>query len=453
MPHQTRAVTVSRRHIVRSAAVALAAASIAGRTQARQATPEPHGSPVPASWGIQITPEAVRFDEPFIVEVFGLQPDEHVTVRSRFEDARGQVWEASADFIADASVDRFTGTAGYLNVSGAVPVGGSFDVADSMALVWAATIGLSKSAFFPAYTEQATVAITCERATGSITRQVTRSFGERLTTPLDIQQPEGGIVGRYYPPLDDALAPAVIQIGGSEGGLNPGLETTARLLNQDGYAVLSLAYWGLPNLPHAMSRIPLEYFETAVIWLKAQDGIDPGRIGMIGTSRGGEGALLAAAHLPEITSVISISGGGLVFADPWTSPLTPAWTWQGKDIPFVDYDAATDDQQVEAQIPVETINGPILLLSGEDDELWPSAFYSQFAWDRLQRLEHPFPDQLLRYPGCGHAFLEPYQPVSWVVDAIDAVSSLGGTTVGTANAAVASWAAIRQHLASSIGHS
>ncbi|MEJ7900442.1 MAG: acyl-CoA thioester hydrolase/BAAT C-terminal domain-containing protein [Thermomicrobiales bacterium] len=195
---------------------------------------------------------------------------------------------------------------------------------------------------------------------------------------------------------------------------------------------------------------PLEYFGSAITWLQRQEGIDPSRIGLMGTSRGGEGGLLVAAHYSEITSVVSISGNGLVFADPWGEEPLPGWTWQAEDIPFVPFDTSSEDETEIAEIPVERINGPILLLAGEDDELWPAVYLSRFARNRLKEHAHPHADQFLQYPGCGHIILVPFQLVAPVVDLQFAGLMMGGTPIATATAAAWSWAAFMHHFASSL---
>ena len=65
-----------------------------------------------------------------------------------------------------------------------------------------------------------------------------------------------------------------------------------------------------------------------------------------------------------------------------------------------------------ATIPVEKINGPVLLISGEDDALWPSTQLAQIAMDRLAQYQHPFPDKHLHYAGAGHLIGEPYLPTT-----------------------------------------
>ena len=53
---------------------------------------------------------------------------------------------------------------------------------------------------------------------------------------------------------------------------------------------------------------------------------------------------------------------------------------------------------MRATIPVERINGPVLLISGEDDQMWPSRTLAEIAMERLRAHRHPYPDEHIAYP-------------------------------------------------------
>ena len=52
-----------------------------------------------------------------------------------------------------------------------------------------------------------------------------------------------------------------------------------------------------------------------------------------------------------------------------------------------------------AEIPVERINGPVMLISGTDDQVWPATVLSEFAVRRLRAHSHPFAVEHLVYEG------------------------------------------------------
>ena len=81
-----------------------------------------------------------------------------------------------------------------------------------------------------------------------------------------------------------------------------------------------------------------------------------------------------------------------------------------------------DPQAVkDAEIQVETINGPILILSGKDDDQWPSTAMSNKIIERLKKTNFKYFNEHVILEG-GHAeplehfnlvydFLEKYFPV------------------------------------------
>ncbi len=65
-----------------------------------------------------------------------------------------------------------------------------------------------------------------------------------------------------------------------------------------------------------------------------------------------------------------------------------------------------------ATIAVEKTRGPILLVSGMDDQMWPSSDLADIALRRLQAHHHPFPYRHLKYEGAGHLIFVPYTPTT-----------------------------------------
>jgi hypothetical protein len=61
----------------------------------------------------------------------------------------------------------------------------------------------------------------------------------------------------------------------------------------------------------------------------------------------------------------------------------------------------------DAMIPVERTNGPILLVSGEDDRMWPSCRMGEQVMQRLDARAHPFRSKHLHYRNAGHSMRAP----------------------------------------------
>ena len=149
---------------------------------------------------------------------------------------------------------------------------------------------------------------------------------------------EAGLVGKLVLPShgdQNNLIPAVILLGGSEGGID---EAGATLLASHGYAALTLAYFGVEGVPSELVDIPVECALHAVRWLQARPEIDRRRIAIIGRSRGSELALLAASVSPEIKAVIAMSPSSVVWEGISKSPKVrsvSAWTYEGRPLPFL----------------------------------------------------------------------------------------------------------------------
>jgi len=246
--------------------------------------------------------------------------------------------------------------------------------------------------------------------------------------------------------------PAIIIIGGSGGGLGS-TSAVGSLLVESGYATLALAYFGVEDLPPQLQEIPLEYFKRAITWLRAHPSVESSKIGLIGTSKGGEATLLIGATYSEIRAVVAYSPSHVVFQgidEAWSdsSMSKSSWTLEGKPVPFVPfrmdsdcierygfylglYLASLQNRQAvgRAVIPVERINGPILLFSGTDDAVWPASMMCEQVVERLKQRHFTFSFQHCSYDGAGHLLAGPSR-----LAPAASISAGGMTFGGTENA-------------------
>ena len=223
-----------------------------------------------------------------------------------------------------------------------------------------------------------------------------------------------GLVGEIYEPVGAARRPALL-LGGSEGGIpwHNARDQVGQLADR-GFLVLALAYFGSPDLPSSLQSIPLEYFDQAIAWLHSDSGGQC--VALIGGSKGAEAALLLASNNEDICVVAAIAPSAYVFqgigdATSSTAPRS-SWSRNGVDVPFAAFvDNATRRRAIEnwaemrfidvyrdaiqnprtpteARIPVERIRGPILLLSGRNDVLWPSREMGEVVMQSLAT--HPY---------------------------------------------------------------
>ena len=245
-----------------------------------------------------------------------------------------------------------------------------------------------------------------------------------------------GLAGLLFRPDMSDARPAVLVLGGSEGGLLFAAQTAA-LLASHGMVSLALAYFRFEQLPQHLVEIPLEYFETALQWLSAQPGVRPDALAVVGRSRGAELALIL-----RIASFVAAIDRRLLSEQRNLERLTrrPARGFAGVDrlgtcdslCLVVRSDTAAVagadlrpnagapvaplrhragwSARADAFIPVERTQGSMLLISGDDDRMWPSALMGDQIVARLRAHRYSFPFRHCRYPGAGHLMRPPGVP-------------------------------------------
>lgn len=285
--------------------------------------------------------------------------------------------------------------------------------------------------------------------------------GERIAT--------SSVLANFFPGRGEGRRPAVLVIGGYEGGLSSEARREALALQAAGFSALQVGYHCADNLPNGMSRLPLERFMAAVDWLKARPEVDPERIGIIGYSKGAEAALALAVRRPDVRAVAagmpsSVVWDGMSPLSIISGGLRSTWTEQGKDVPSLPYGSwsharggtygthSNGLQKVrehpEAVIPVERTRAPILLICGDADIVWPSCEMAKMIEARLVQHGKGAPT-LLRYPKAGHGVFGPALPPG--SDDARYWSAMGGTERANMAARGDSWPKtvefLRQNLA------
>ena len=243
----------------------------------------------------------------------------------------------------------------------------------------------------------------------------------------------------YYPPSGESKNVAIMFLGGSEGGMP---NCTIEKYTTKGYPCLKVAYFGTENTPAHLEMIPLEYFEKAIRMFKSQPEVKGKKIVVFGGSKGGELALLLASRYTQIEGVIVRVPSSVVFQGIGGPLKTSSWSYNGQPVPFVpyyqpfDYSKVVNNQWGElyklsitqtdavekAVIKVEQINGPVLLITGKEDKMWPSSQMGDMIIKRL--IEHKFAHWYnhCAYENAGHNF--------------DEKSTMGGTEDGNKKARI-----------------
>lgn len=242
---------------------------------------------------------------------------------------------------------------------------------------------------------------------------------------------ENGLVADLFHDGSGQPRQAIVMLGGSEGGKIWSSIGTRKPVNQLvslGYTLLSLAYFKSPELPATVEAIPLEYFERAFEWLAGQKEVLSNELIIIGVSKGGEAALLLGSLNPKIKAVVALSPSHVVWqgipkmGGEISNARKSTWTYKGDALPFVPYQftswnlgtsirtvlfgellkehekALQNEASVTAAIiPVEKIQGPILLMSGKRDQMWPSTAMCEQIIRRLEACGFGYPYQHVAY--------------------------------------------------------
>lgn len=408
---------------------------------------------------IEVSPSRALVDEIARIRVVGLHAGQRVTLRAEMEDPPGSLWRSSATFEANAE--------GIVDVTEQPPMDGSYGIVDPMGLFWSLSrvewTDEDESRLLPFWPpvnpgEPLTVILKAEVEGQPVDSTVV----ERLFAGVDVVRHdvrEDGLVGVLFVPPDTGPRAAVVVLHG--GACQPS-ERSAALYAAHGFVALALQWCGAEGQPEG-GLVPLEYFGKAVDWLKGREEVAGSKLGVVGGSLGGEAALLAGAHFPDISAVVSINGSGVL--------VGPRWTFGGEPVPYVTLDAperlvwafwsdqpdecwpsglssslayrhmmgepvdlrgglscvdtesryvnyllfkafADPESLARAVIPVEGINGPVLLMSGYGDRVWPSTLFAEIVVDRLKAKNHPFVVEHLAFPGAGHRNPVPYLPTT-----------------------------------------
>jgi dienelactone hydrolase len=266
--------------------------------------------------------------------------------------------------------------------------------------------------------------------------------------------------------------PGVLALGGSDGGLP---EYFLDLLVPEGFAGLALGYFGMDGTQRSLVEVPLERIERGLRWLAAHPRVKThdGRVAIVSASRGGELALLVAATFPDLVGpVVAYTPSSVVWpgidADMRPGPGRSSWSLGEHPVPFVTYagdvmpamsergmsvrpvcDRALDNAAVEqAAIAVERAAGPLLLISGGDDQVWPAERMCRMIADRMAAHGRRADVTHLNYPEAGHG-LFPYTGPSGASPRAQMRLDLGGSAAASQAAHADAWPRVVAHLRAS----
>lgn len=224
-----------------------------------------------------------------------------------------------------------------------------------------------------------------------------------------LSEQHGAVASKLY--LGDADGqPLIVAFGGGGGGndwARDYMKGKRDSLIQQGYAVLAVGYFNHKGAPQSLDRISLDAISDTILNIARHPKIDESKIALLGGSRGGELVLNLASRFKHFKGVVALSTSNVSFPAITWSANTSSWTYKNEEVPYVpatlkvigpalrgDLFAAhsmmlEDEEAVKrAEIRVENINGPVLVVSGRNDDQWPATAMSNNLIERLD--EHNF---------------------------------------------------------------
>lgn len=417
---------------------------------------------------LKISKEDSLADEEIILEIQGARDGQVLTIKAETVDDAGEHWRSEASFIA---------ANGRVEVATQAPFSGTYELADGMGLFWSLqpVSGLPKRI----YSDPGPLAV--RLSLWSEGRELEVHWVRRfwvgdgvMETPLC----EEGLVGAFYMPSKTPSPSIILTLSGGSGGVS---RQRARLLASHGFASLALGYFGAEGLPRHLENIPLEYFEKAIAWLRKQPKLEGKPLGILGTSRGAELALILATLFPrDIQSVVVTAPTATIHPALGPRPEA-AWLWQGKPVgpcvpsplpPSEVRKESTDPRHAlamtpfflkmmeehgdwfeKAAIPVEKIQCPLLMVSGGDDRLWPASLFCRRIQQRFETRGGRGECVHLNYPEAGHLVNVPYVPLPdrFFLSSIQLWMASGGTPWANEMASRDSWKQTQQFFRRTLG--
>ena len=410
---------------------------------------------------IIISPNVVLYGQKVSIKLKGFSPEEELTLYATQIDENQKKWSSEATFICNEE--------GVLDLSHDASIGGSYKGVEPMGMF--VYMELEEDETKNAYIKKSLVSSFVDftvRVKGKVL--LTSRVERQIMLPTVIQEKVDvlGLKGTLFMPNDEKNQPIVIFLSGSDGGVP---EAGASLLASHGFASLALGYFAHDGLAKNLSKIPLEYFEKAFTFLEKHPNIDARKITLLGGSRGGELALLLASYFPQIKGVIAYVPSHVLWSGlgGHKEMNASSWTFKNKELPFVKVkmpfrslwqyffskkalsftptflNSLKKPVEENSIIAVEKIKGDILLISGEDDQMWCSSLMSTKIMERLKEHDFTYKYEHLNYKGAGHFITIPYYPSTYkeIENPEDnRVYALGGNVVDDLRASEESWAKV-----------
>lgn len=251
-----------------------------------------------------------------------------------------------------------------------------------------------------------------------------------------------GFYGNWFAPKTSRFPGKSMIVCTGADGMYRAAQAVAECFRHAGMPAMALAYWSAPGTPKEDVGSPVEYVQNAARWIRENRNL---HVGMWGISLGGEYALLCGSLLPELECIVAASPVHVVtecgsFKGGYHFNAGSPFSWHGKPVPYIgtgeekkkaivkrvkknfwqkrDYDQRFYYEELlmqphdpEADIRVENINGPVLLLSGGADTGVPASWVCEQVVKRLRENNFTYPYVHYNYEHLSH-YVTPFHMIS-----------------------------------------
>ncbi|XP_028305580.1 acyl-coenzyme A thioesterase 4-like [Gouania willdenowi] len=366
---------------------------------------------------LSVQPSRALVDERFVILVEKAPPGFQLSVRALHQCEDGHSWEAFGHYISDAT--------GTVNVSQDLSLGGTYSGVEAMGLLCSLrpVPGSKPGLRMRKKDVQAPMMVTISvyqghQVEGFVDQVPLASVVvERWYVAPGVRRipiTDHGLTGTLFLPPGPGPFPAVLDLWGGGGQL---VEYRAALLASHGFAALALDYLTAKVIRETGKMVEDQYFETAYKELQKHPQIVSSRIAMIGLSFGTTMTLKMAIYskVVKLRCAVCISGSHVQPIEKSVEEILSSFNDRA------DKTRINEENQViwrDLLLPIPTdpslkadvgsLQCPLLLVVGEDDQNWPTKESAEDIQEMMERAGNSHLLTVLSYPDTGHLIEPPY---------------------------------------------
>jgi len=406
------------------------------------------------------------FDEKIPISVHGLQPFQHVTLRS-YTQKNKRHYVGHAHYVASI--------AGEVDTSKDASFGGHFIGVNQMGLfgTMLPALGQIKGLrYIPGgqYPEKYFIQVfdghldenTCNKPSVDH-KMLAESVVYRTCCGKGVIRTEvhhGRLRGTIFQPPGPGPFKGVIDIYGGTGGI---VESKAAMLASRNFICYTLPFMRYQDLPPGPSGIEIEYFLEAIEYFSNLSQVMQGGIALVGLSFGGALVLKLSTLTEKVCAVIAMSSNYyLVMPMLHQGKVLPTYFKSPDDFVQVRFDNRggclekdfydTSDKMLPYGFPIEKSSAKFLLVVGQNDLVVEAEHCMKRYVERMRRFGKENQVSLLAYPKTGHFLDPPYGPQTFLYynPHYKAVNAAGGELIEQAAACEHCWHRTLEFLAENI---